>query len=64
MSLSKILSPLFSPEECSTMRALASAINAFLSERKALASQLDRCSARNSKMATKIIMVFREGLRV
>ena len=46
-----------------------SAIKCFVSECKcsprhlqALAIQLDRCFAQNSKMATKIIMGFHEGL--
>ena len=55
------------PEACSTMRApgvLSSAIERKRSPRclQALAIQVDRFIARKSKMATKTIMGFREGL--
>ena len=65
----------FDPDEADKIGGLfnnasaRSAIECFLPERKrsprclqALAIQVDRCIARKSKMVTKTIMGFREGL--
>ena len=51
-------------ESCSTMRALGVLSSAFSLNAgpRQGACQVDRCIARKSKMATKTIMSFREGL--